>query len=280
MSVAALLLSSSSATTAFMTETQRVSAAAAHHSRSIGLITSIAYAADSPPSNGIKTIETPSFVVSPVLAQVYPALVAHEAEYGNPNIPLGNTAGKRCKTLRRLHFQHKLTEEEVSLLTGMGFAFHSFEDAYYECDFDEMLEKLLDYKEEFQTFQIPKKYKPDPELGAWVTMLRRLNRTNDVPKAQIDKLDSVNFEWASSRKCGGSFMSKYREVLTYLNTAAEDGGDAVELLHKDHGMTKWVEAQRLAHEHGNLAESRVQYLDDLPGIDWRTPTTNAHGVRS
>eukprot|EP00571_Detonula_confervacea_P006197 CAMPEP_0172318818 /NCGR_PEP_ID=MMETSP1058-20130122/35880_1 /TAXON_ID=83371 /ORGANISM="Detonula confervacea, Strain CCMP 353" /LENGTH=271 /DNA_ID=CAMNT_0013033723 /DNA_START=47 /DNA_END=859 /DNA_ORIENTATION=+ len=264
--VALLLLTASSATTAFMTETLRVSAAPAHRSHSGA--TSIEYAAASSPSDGDKTIEIPSFVVSPVLTQVYPALIAHKAEYGNPNIPLGSTDGKRCKTLRRLHFQHKLTEEEASLLTEMGFAFHAFEDAYYECDFEEMMGKLLDYHEEFQTYQIPKKYKPDPELGAWVTMLRRLYRTDDVPKIQIDKLDAVGFEWLSTRKCGGSFMSKYREVLSYLSNIVEAGGDVSELLRDDHDVMKWVDAQRLAYENGNLSDSRVEYLDELPGIDW------------
>jgi hypothetical protein len=50
-------------------------------------------------------------------------------------------------------------------LNELGFRFHSLEDVYYECDFDEMLFKLTLYYKEFQTYQIPKKYEPDPELG-------------------------------------------------------------------------------------------------------------------
>ena len=60
-----------------------------------------------------------------------------------------------------------LTEDEATLLNELGFRFHSLEDVYYECDFDEMLFKLTLYYKEFQTYQIPKKYEPDPELG-WV----------------------------------------------------------------------------------------------------------------
>lgn len=67
-----------------------------------------------------RCLEIPAFVVSPVLAQVYPALIAHKAEHGNPNIPLGNSDGRKCKTLRRLHFQNKLTEEEVNFLEELG----------------------------------------------------------------------------------------------------------------------------------------------------------------
>mmetsp|Transcript_25843 Transcript_25843/g.44142 ORF Transcript_25843/g.44142 Transcript_25843/m.44142 type:complete len:277 (-) Transcript_25843:1506-2336(-) len=225
------------------------------------------------PSDAEKSINVPSFVASPVLAQVYPALIAHIKEYGNPNIPLGSTDGKRCKTLRRLHFQNKLTDDEVAHLTELGFRFHSFEDVYYECDFDEMLAKLIDYHEEFDTYQIPKKYDPDPELGAWVTMLRRLHRTEDLPQIEVDKLDALGFEWISTRKCGSAFMGKYREVLSYLSKVVEAGGEVRELLHEDNDIIKWVDAQRQAYENGNLSESRAEYMDELPGIDWRNPSS-------
>lgn len=216
------------------------------------------------------SVQIPPFVASPVLVQVYPALIAHRDKYGNVNIPLGSVDGKRCKTLRRLHFQNKLTEEEAAHLTDLGFRFHSFEDVYYECDFDEMLQKLLDYQQEFQTFQIPKKYEPDPELGAWVTMLRRLKQKDDLPEEQVSKLDAVEFEWISTRKCGSSFMKKYREVLDKLTEVADAGGDAAvaELLSSDAEIKKWIDSQRQVHANGKLSESRVQYMDDLPGVDW------------
>ena len=216
------------------------------------------------------SVQIPPFVTSPVLEQVYPALIAHKDKYGNVNIPLGSADGKRCKTLRRLHFQNKLTEEEAEHLTDLGFRFHSFEDVYYECDFDEMLHKLLEYQKEFHTFQIPKKYVSDPELGAWVTMLRRLKKTDSLPEDQVSKLDAVEFEWISTRKCGSSFMKKYREVLGKLTEAADVGGDAAaaELLSSDADIKKWVDAQRQVHANGKLSESRVQYMADLPGVDW------------
>mmetsp|Transcript_21667 Transcript_21667/g.35745 ORF Transcript_21667/g.35745 Transcript_21667/m.35745 type:complete len:266 (+) Transcript_21667:102-899(+) len=216
------------------------------------------------------SVQIPPFVTSPVLEQVYPALIAHKGKYGNPNIPLGSADGKRCKTLRRLHFQNKLTGEEAAHLTDLGFRFHSFEDVYYECDFEEMLQKLMEYQKEHQTFQIPKKYELDPELGAWVTMLRRLKQKDDLPEDQVSKLDAVEFEWISTRKCGSSFMKKYREVLEKLTEAADVGGDAAaaELLSSDAEIKKWVDAQRQVHGNGKLSESRIQYMADLPGVDW------------
>ena len=222
-------------------------------------------------SSTISKVDIPSFIVSPVLAKVYPAMIAHKEKYGNVNIPLGNTDGKRCKTLRRLHFQNKLTDEETEHLTELGFRFHSFEDVYYENDFNEMLGKLIEYHDESKTYQIPKKYEPDPELGAWVTMLRRLYKIDHLPQIQVDKLNAVKFEWVSTRKCGSSFMKKYREVLSYLNKVVEAGGDVSALVHEDTDVMKWIDSQRIAHENGKISESRIKYMDDLPGIDWRIP---------
>jgi len=230
---------------------------------------------DNDAEEATSTIEIPSFVTSPVLSQVYPALIAHKSKYGNPNIPLGTADGKKCKTLRRLRFQNKLSDEEASHLAELGFAFHSFEDVYYECDFDEMLRKLLDYREEFGTYQIPKKYPPDPELGAWVTMLRRLRGKDELPQSlpqsRIERLDDVGFEWVSTRKCGSSFMANYRDAMGYLTKVEETGGGDDKEEEDFSKVRKWVEAQRCAYEKGNLSEQRAGYMDELPGIDWRNP---------
>merc|ERR1719410_762121 len=74
----------------------------------------------------------PSIVHHPVLSQVYPSLVKHQKQYGNPNIPLGSTEGKACKTLRRLYIQNKLSIDEVQLLEDMKFRLRDLEEIYNE----------------------------------------------------------------------------------------------------------------------------------------------------
>jgi len=87
--------------------------------------------------------EAPSYVESIVLRQVYPAMMKHLSEYGNPNIPLGTIDGKRCKTLRRMAFEEKLSDSELKLLEEINFRFNSFEDIYEEADFDDCLQRLI-----------------------------------------------------------------------------------------------------------------------------------------
>lgn len=232
---------------------------------------SLDYASGALPSESEASL-VPSFISSPVLAQLYPALVIHKAKYGNPNIPLGSIEGKKCATLRRLHFNNKLSTEEEACLTDIGFRFRSFEDVYHENDFDEMLEKLRAYHAKFRTYQIPKKYEPDPELGAWVTMLRRLHKQHEVPRAQIHALDAVGFEWQSTRKCGSAFMAAYRDTLSRLTGLTASGGNVRDFLRANPETVRWIKAQRWANDKGKLPPSRVQYMHDLPGIDWQNPS--------
>ena len=220
----------------------------------------------------------PSFIQSPVLQLVYPALLSHVDQFGSPNIPLGTTDGKRCKTLRRLAFENKLTAEEMDLLTSMSFRFSSLEDVYEEADFDECLERLVEYeKENKDNYQIPKKYELDPELGAWVIMIRRIGRDR-IESDRRNKLDDIGFAWLSTRKCGSSFMKNYRDLKERLEACskvndegvwevADEGG--VKAVLADEIVMKWVVAQRYAAENGNLVEARCDYLDQLPGLDWR-----------
>jgi hypothetical protein len=199
-------------------------------------------------------------------------------QYGNPNIPLGTTDGKRCKTLRRLAFENKLTAEEMDLLSSMNFRFNSLEEIYEEADFDDCLKRLVAYeKEHNDNYQIPKKYKLDTELGAWVTMIRRIGR-DEISTDRRNKLDDIKFSWVSSRKCGSAFMKNYRllkESLEAYSKVNDEGmwevvdKEGVMAVLSDETVMKWVRAQRAAAEMGNLVEARCDFLDQLPGLDWR-----------
>ena len=202
-------------------------------------------------------------IVSPVLRQVYPKLMKHIDDYGNPNIPLGSSEGRQCETLRRLQLQNKLTEREVELLTGLGFRWHSLEDVYKVADFDELYQRLLQYREEHDgDVSPPKKYPLDSELGAWVTGLRRLGHDQVDPKHRA-KLDEIGFSWISQRKCGSSFMKQYRVIAQQLN----DGADLKDVW-SDETNKKWLKAQQLAVRRKDLSETRQHYLEQLLGADW------------
>jgi hypothetical protein len=201
-------------------------------------------------------------IVSPVLQQVYPDLVQYTKQYGHPNIPLGCEAGRQCNTLRRLRIQEKLVDSDIELLNSLHFTWHSFEDVYVQQKeyFDDFVLRLKEYSNANNgDLSPPKKYPADPELGAWVTAVRRLYMVDAVDVSHVAVLNALGFQWHSPRKCGSKFMQQYRTIQERLRS----GEDVSIILNEPH-ITTWVKAQQLA----NLSETRKHYMTQIIGDDW------------
>jgi hypothetical protein len=195
--------------------------------------------------------------------KIYPKLLEWKAEYGHPNIPLGNSDGRQCQTLRRLHIQQKLTDDEVECLESLGFIFHLLEDVYQDVDFTDLFARLMDYeaRNPNSNFQIPKKCIEDPELGAWVTGIRRMG-IEGVDPTHKKRLEEVSFAWESTRKCGSKFMLRYKELVQQVE---DDGRDIVL---DDPKTMSWIKAQQVVVKRGDMSQTRIHYLDELFGDTW------------
>jgi len=198
-------------------------------------------------------------IVSPVLQNCYADILAYHEKFGHPNIPL--PAGRPLVTLRRLKSQDKLVESDIALLDALNFTWHSLEDVYIENTdrFDEFLQRLLDYADNHEgNLSPPKKYDRDPELGAWVTAVRRLYVDGLVAPEHVQQLDNVGFEWVSPRKCGSQFMVRYRQVLEQ----AQADSDAV---FHDPAVIAWIRAQQ--QKAMELSSTRQHYMAQLLQLD-------------
>lgn len=217
-----------------------------------------------------KEFVLPDVIETNILKRVYPKILRHMETYGNPNIPLGSKEGNYCKALRKMAFQNTLLPGEVEILTELGFRWNNFEDVYDEADFDNCLDRLILYEEANKTgYQIAKKYKPDPELGAWVTVIRRKGRDKIEPERR-DKLDAIKFVWISTRKCGSAFQLTHKALLAQLEALPSiDDVKAIDTILEDDKINKWFEAQVANFRAGTLSDSRCAYMDRLPGLKWR-----------
>lgn len=203
----------------------------------------------------------PSAVQNAILKSVYLDMIAFSRENGNPNIPLGSKEGRQCEQLRRLAIQGKLSEQETELLEKMSFRFYSLEQVYETADFDELYERLLKYRDENDSdVSPPKKYSKDPELGAWVTGIRRKGKEQLDP-VHVERLNAIRFDWVSPRGCGSQFMLQYRDLLR-RKSLNED-------ILQDEAARKWLRAQQEAAKRGTLSETRRHYMEALMQTeDW------------
>jgi len=210
------------------------------------------------PSPARFSSKTESFIVTPAFRSVYPDLLENYATFGHVNIPLGSPQGRACDSLRRLHIQGKLDEREVEWLNEHGFYFYSLEQVYETANFDELFDRLLQYRDEHGDVSPPKKYQPDPELGAWVTGIRRQG-VERVDPDHRNRLNAIDFLWTSPRVCGSAFMKQYREIL-------QDADWKTKVEHQ-----KWLRGVQEQAKRGTLSDTRKHYMQELlecTGDEW------------
>lgn len=111
--------------------------------------------------------------------------------------------------------------------------------------------------------------------------IRRIGRDNIAPERR-EKLDDINFSWVSTRKCGSAFMSAYRSLkdrlLECCNIINDVSGHETFQVVDENGLQqilaeddvkRWIKAQVEAASKGNLSDARCDYMDQLPGFNWR-----------
>jgi hypothetical protein len=166
-----------------------------------------------------------------------------------------------------LRIQTKLSETvDVAYITQHypSFIWHSLEDVYKQHEFDPLFQRLIEYGGDYSP---PKKYAPDPELGAWVTALRRLYKINKVQLSHIQQLDAIGFHWItpSHQKCGSQFMKQYRSVLQQYEHSLPLCQLSIEEI--DETTLEWIQAQQQKMAKPNdtapLSHTRQQYLREL-----------------
>jgi len=172
-------------------------------------------------------------------------------EIGHADVPLGSALGRWVYAQRRMRADGRMPEERVAALEALGFRWRLDPD---DMPWEEMVERFTAFYAANGHGRVPKKYVPDPLLGAWVALSRRRNAL--LSDASREQLTAAGFDWAPppSARCGSQFMLGFRAWVEAKRTGDET--DA-----------KWEAAQRAARRKGMLSDVRVEYLDGA-GFEW------------
>merc|ERR1712224_71077 len=112
---------------------------------------------------------------------MYRRLIAFKNEHGHAVVPSkyqrDPQLGKWVDNQRRVYRQNKMPEERIGLLNLLRFEWGR--NGYHShTSWDEMYQRLVDYKIEHGNTRVPKRYQLDRQLGKWVDRQRQTNRKN------------------------------------------------------------------------------------------------------
>ena len=122
--------------------------------------------------------------------QNFQRLVAYKKEYNSTTVPYMYTVnGLNLGTWvhnQRTSFRNKgLSVERTNRLKSIGFVWN-----INDCvPWVEMYQRLVVYKKQYMSTNVPSEYKKDPKLGIWVYSQRKFYKKNDLCEERISHLE-------------------------------------------------------------------------------------------
>jgi DNA-binding SARP family transcriptional activator len=128
----------------------------------------------------------------------------------------------------------------------------------------EMFQKLVAYKKNHMSTNVPQNFKKDPKLGKWVTHQRTHYKNKRMTAERINCLDSIGFIWDL---CDVQWMEMYQKLVA--NKKNHMSTNVPQNFKKDPKLGKWVSTQRRNYNDKNkrMTAERINHLDSI-GFIW------------
>lgn len=126
--------------------------------------------------------------------------------------------------------------------------------------FDEAVELFLEYREKYKTQNIAKSvvckgYK----LGIWANQMRAKRKQGTLPKKQVEKLSSINFDWNPLETKWNNDLNRYqRYILDY-------GKPEVPKERKFEGFSLgyWYSNLKISYRNGSLTDEKLNEIRNI-----------------
>jgi len=189
-------------------------------------------------------------------------------KYG-PDPQLANWVNwQRCQQKKGL-----LSKERYDQLVAAGF---EWTGSNYDEQWNKMFKRVQAYQKKHNgKCDVPKIYRPDPQLGRWVGTQRRYYRKGLLAKERCDQLEAIGFEWTGTHE-RRNYKDHWTKMLKRLQDYQQEHDGSCEVPSKyppDQTLSTWVGNQRRKYKRGLLAKERCDQLEKI-GFEWTsTPGT-------
>jgi hypothetical protein len=204
----------------------------------------------------------------------YENLKAFNTENGHCNgVPRRDTRlGRWVLTQRSVFKQGKMRNDRKKMLDDIGFVWSlvGSGDGKWLEQWLEQYENLKSYKNKHGHCNVPGH---EGSLGNWGDLQRQLHQKQSIKTERKDMLDDIGFVWGpSNEKWQNKYkkLKEFREIHGHVNLFSDKN-----LTSSKHGLSGWVNVQRLDHAAGRLDPERKAVLDEL-GLIWVDPEVERH----
>jgi hypothetical protein len=157
------------------------------------------------------------------------------------------------QTQRTAKKRNRLSNERIDLLTSIGFIW----DVQVQEHWHIMHQRLVAYKEENKTANVPSMHPLYRKLGCWVHMQRVAKKRNRLSAERIALLGSIDFAW-------DVWDEMYRRLCAYKE---QHDSAEVSKYDQDRALRNWANSQRTIHKKGDLLQKREDLLNKI-GFIW------------
>ncbi|RKZ83353.1 MAG: hypothetical protein DRR19_19260 [Candidatus Parabeggiatoa sp. nov. 1] len=195
--------------------------------------------------------------------EMFIALIKYKDENGHCNVQqrdLNNKQlGKWVHTQRKTKKDGKLSQERIEKLEKLGFYWNIL-----ETDWNEMYQKVIEYKNLYGNCNVPYRWSKVPKLGIWVTGQRNTRKIGKLSKERIEKLNRIGFIWNPSEMFEEIWEEMFETLVKYKN---KYGHCNVPQNYSDlPKLAIWVNRQRQAKKKGMLSQEQIDKLNKISFI--------------
>jgi len=199
--------------------------------------------------------------------EMYERLLAYKKEHENTKVPQNYKQdpplGIWVTTQRKNYKNNSIPVERKRLLNYVGFAWCGNAPGTSTATWEEMYERLLAYKKEHNDTIVPRRYKKDLQLGAWVTRQRRIYREKSITVERKRLLNYIGFVWDG--KAPGTSTATWKEMYERLLAYKKEHNDT-RVPHgykQDPPLGRWVTKQRHTYKREKMTEERKHLLNSI-----------------
>merc|ERR1712032_1306134 len=193
---------------------------------------------------------------------MFQRLVDYKNEFKSANVPQSYKAdpklAKWLNNQRTRYSKKELSTDRIDQLEQIGFVWNP-----YDVEWDEMFQRLVNYKNEFMSANVPRSYKVDPKLGNWVDKQRTRYRKKELSTDRIDQLEQIGFVWNLCVE----WDEMFQRLVDYKNEFKS--ANVPRSYKADPKLAVWVNNQRARYSKKELSADRINRFESI-GFAWNT----------